>query len=108
MVPQKELGIGPLGHRQMLLESFADLRMHPGTRLAGRPQSAVGALQGTERRGSGGWLPLRPASARDPSAGREARQRGRLLHELERAQTRAAQRKAYVCSPACPQTCFAF
>ena len=93
---QKELGIGPLGHRQMLLESFSDLRTHAGARLEGRPQSAVGVLRGTERRGSGGQLPLRPASAWDPTAGREARQRERLLHELEMAQTRAAQRKAYV------------
>ena len=81
----------------MLLESFADLRAHPGVRSAGRPQSAVSARRGGGRRVSDTPEAPRPASSRDPASSREARHRERLLHELQRAQTRAAQRKA--CAP---------
>lgn len=98
---QRELGIGPLGHRQMLLESFADLRTHPGLRSTGRPQSAVSARRGGNRRESDALEQPRPASARDPAAARESKRRERLLHELQRAQTRAAQRKACASPPAC-------
>ena len=98
---QVELGIGPLGHRRMLLESFAELRAGAGElSRSARPQSAAARRHEPSEpvspgvAATGRLSPLRPDSPlRMGGSASEARRRERLLRELERAEARAAQRR---------------
>ena len=108
---QEELGIAPLGHRQGLLMAIADLadynsQLHDSTASQeevhlhwgqGRPQSAPGPR---------GTSPARPRSAAPGSPGSPDRGlkqvkalkalelREHLVHEMQKAQARAAHRQA--------------
>ena len=100
-VVQVELGIGPLGHRRMLLDSFAELKAGVGEAgRSARPQSA--AVRRPEHSeptspdafANGRLSPLRPGSPlRIAGSASDLRRRERLLRELERAEARAAQRR---------------
>ncbi len=103
---QVELGIGPLGHRRTLLESFAELRAGPPADIGGRsarsrsaaarrPESASPTSQEAGRTGRVNSGPLRPGSPlRISGSAADLRRRERLLRELDRAEARAAQRRA--------------
>ena len=114
---QVELGIAPMGHREGLLRAIADLRAtqdaRHGTSSGGEGALVLEPCQGRAMR-------QRPASAgstcgRRPGAGAwgggglrddgeglgprgvlaAERQRMRILHEMERTQARAAQKRTY-------------
>ena len=110
-MPQEELGIAPMGHRQGLLMAIDDLadynsQLHDSTASQdgadphwgqGRPQSAPGPRAAS---------PGRPRSAAPGSPGSPERGlkqvkalkalelREHLVHEMQKAQARAAHRQA--------------
>lgn len=113
---QTELGIGPLGHRRMLLESFAELRAgaaeiggrsaRPQSAAARRPDASVPTSPDAARTG-GSRSPQRPGSPLrvGGSSAIDLRRRERLLRELERAEARAAQRRACAAGPCRVPSC---
>ena len=119
---QMELGIAPMGHREGLLRAAIDLRAAQdagyGTASGGAGCLGVGTYQGSavcqrpasagstcgRRPGGGAWdmeglwdnnkdIGLAASGPRGVLAA--ARQRVRILHEMERTQARAAQKRAY-------------
>ena len=106
---QAEVGIGPLGHRRMLLDSFAELRAGAGEGggWSARPQSAAVRRPDPSEPASpdavanGRSSPLRPGSPlRMGGSASDLRRRERLMRELERAEARAAQRRVCASVPA--------
>lgn len=90
---QVEVGIGPLGHREGLLNAINHLEQFWQQRQAEQPQ---GGQEGPGSQGSGRTGP--PSPGQLPGAGadiglqRAFEQRARLLRELEKAEGRQAHR----------------
>ncbi|KAL0033067.1 hypothetical protein WJX79_000895 [Trebouxia sp. C0005] len=103
---KEEMGIAPLGHRQGLLMAIADLatynsQTHGGSpphrpQSRGRPQSAPGARGYSPARGaaSDGGSVCPERGLKELHALKALELRDHLLHEMEKAQYRAAHRQS--------------
>ena len=105
---QEELGIAPLGHRQGLLMAISDLATYncqthgdspphhsPLLQGRGRPQSAPGARGHSPARGprSDGGAASPERGLKELHALKALELRDHLLHEMDKAQARAASRQ---------------
>lgn len=108
---QEEMGIAPLGHRQGLLMAIADLsdynsQVHDDAAFPQRSESRWGQDRPQSAPGPRGASPARPRSAAPGSPGSPDRGlrkvqalkaielREHLVHEMQKAQARAAHRQA--------------
>lgn len=106
MLPQTELGIGPLGHREGLLTAIHDLDTYWAQRQAegnkedasegsqdGEWEIRAGSSQGRGGGSAGGSRsPSPPLAGGDYGLQRAFAQRARLMRDLEKAEAREAQR----------------
>lgn len=97
---QSEVGIGPLGHREGLLDAVNDLEQYWRQQLQQRAQGQAQGQAAAEGEYSADWgspAGSRPASPpprlADCSLQRAYAQRARLLRDLEKAESREAHRR---------------